>query len=80
VNGTICLTSETNPKSLDDVISIEGDSRSLEKYTSDVYSSSEVVCSNSKMPASYLIFLNDPNNFAHASSVGVETREFILNI
>jgi hypothetical protein len=78
VNGTICLTSETNPKSLADFISIEGDSRSLEKYMNDLYSSSEVVYSNFKMPASYLTFPSNSNDYAHASSVGVETREFIL--
>jgi hypothetical protein len=74
--GTICLTSETNPKSLVDFISIGSDSRSLEKSTSHVYSRYEVACLDSEMPVNYLCFPDNPNRFSHAWSVGFETREF----
>jgi hypothetical protein len=73
VIGTTCLTSETNPKSSAESFSIVSDSRSLENF---VYSSSEVACFDSEMPAKFLNFPNNLNNSSHVSSVGFETREF----
>jgi hypothetical protein len=68
VIGTTCLTSETNPKSPAEYVSIVSDSRSLEKVSSCSFSGNEVACfSNySKIPAASFRFPDNLNNSFHA--------------
>jgi hypothetical protein len=76
-NGTICLSSETNPKNLADLFSIDSGSEILEKFFNQVFLS-EVVCFESKLPVINLLDPNNLNSFAHAPTVGAESRELVF--
>jgi hypothetical protein len=69
VNGTICLSSKTNPKNFVDYLCIEEGSRSLEKFT-NAY---DVAFSDFQLPTFYQ---NNSNSFIHAPTVGFEARDF----
>jgi hypothetical protein len=72
VNGTICLSSETNPKNSVDNFCINNGSRSLEKFTN----SSDIAFSDFQLSNYYQ---NNSNSFAHAPTVGFEARDFCYN-
>jgi hypothetical protein len=69
VNETICLSSETDPKSPADLFCIDVGSESLEKFFSQVFVN-EVVCLESKLPVINLLDPNDPSNLAHDPTSG----------
>jgi hypothetical protein len=76
-NGTTCLSSETNPKNLADLISIDSGLEGLEKFFSQVFLS-EVVWLESKLPVINLLDPDNLNVLAHAPTVGVESRELVF--